>query len=438
MDQDSLASAIVESPPTATQSSLAERYVRIRAFSDTLCETLEPEDCCIQSMPDVSPTRWHLAHTTWFFETFVLSQFPGYEAKNNQYAYLFNSYYNAIGEQFPRARRGLLSRPSMRDVRGYRRAIDAAMIDLLEQLEAELPQSVASIVELGLNHEQQHQELMLTDIKHVFSCNPLFPVYRDGELTISTSPHKLGWDAFDAGVYWIGHAGQGFAYDNETPSHRVFLEPFELGTRLISCAEYLEFMLDNGYQRPDLWLSEGWRRVCEEGWRAPLYWHEREGDWHEFTLAGLRPLSLQLPACHVSYFEADAFARWFGARLPTEAEWEIASQQTPLDGNAADQLVSAGRAVHPSAATRSADQRAILQMFGDAWQWTSSSYAAYPGYQPASGALGEYNGKFMCNQYVLRGGSCATPSGHVRRTYRNFFPADARWQFSGIRLARSA
>jgi ergothioneine biosynthesis protein EgtB len=417
---------------TPRAETLAKRYTRVRELSEELCETLEPEDCCIQSMPDVSPTRWHLAHTTWFFETFVLAKQPGYRPDEDQYAYLFNSYYNTVGEQYPRARRGLLSRPTVRDVRVYRQSVDARMRPLLES-DGTGDRDWAAVVELGLHHEQQHQELMLTDIKHVFSCNPLLPVHRAGEFS-TAGPPPVGWSQFNEGLYWIGHEGDGFAYDNESPRHRVFLESFQIADRLVTCGEYLAFIEDGGYHRPDLWLSEGWQTVQESAWREPLYWTLRDDGWHEFTLAGLVPLDLQRPVCHVSCFEADAFARWAGARLPTEAEWEAAGEISPLVGNFVDRLLPAGRAIHPSAAP--VDRSPPAQMFGDVWQWTSSSYAAYPGYRPLPGALGEYNGKFMCNQYVLRGGSCATSSDHIRRTYRNFFPAAARWQFTGIRLAK--
>jgi ergothioneine biosynthesis protein EgtB len=425
---------IVERGTPATAATLAERYAHVRALSDLLCHPLEPEDCCIQSMPDVSPTRWHLAHTTWFFETFVLSKLPGYRPQDDKYTYLFNSYYNAVGDQFPRAKRGLLSRPTMSEVFSYRQAVDERMQRFLTSDRMQADDVLAAVVELGLNHEQQHQELMLTDIKHVFSCNPLWPVYRDGGFRSGTAA-AAGWAEFHEGVYQIGHEEGGFFFDNEAPRHRVFLEPFEIADQLVTCGELLEFIDGDGYKRPELWLSEGWRQVCEHGWESPLYWVERDGDWFEFTLAGLVPIDHDRPVCHVSYFEADAFARWRGARLPTEAEWEIASEDVvPLEGNFVDTLLASQAAVHPSAA--GAARALPSQMFGDVWEWTASSYAPYPGFQASGGALGEYNGKFMCNQYVLRGGSCATSSDHIRRTYRNFFPADARWQFSGFRLAR--
>jgi ergothioneine biosynthesis protein EgtB len=384
-------------------------------------------------MPDVSPTRWHLAHTTWFFETFILAAQKNYKPRHTEYRHLFNSYYNAIGKQFPRERRGLLSRPTVAQVMQYRREIDEEMAHLLAGDNFDPHTDLAALVELGLNHEQQHQELMLTDIKHVLSCNPLFPTYRSGKF-LPDEPPATGWTEFDEGLFEIGHAGRNFAYDNESPRHRVFLESFRISNSLVTCGEYLKFIDDDGYQRPELWLSEGWKQVGAQGWQAPLYWHKIEGQWHEFTLAGLRPLNHRQPVCHLSFFEADAFARWADARLPTEAEWEFASQLVPIAGNWADTSIASGVAVHPQTTPPENSQPA--QMFGAVWQWTASPYIAYPGYRPAEGAVGEYNGKFMCNQYVLRGASCATPANHVRRTYRNFFPADARWQFTGLRLAQ--
>jgi ergothioneine biosynthesis protein EgtB len=413
--------------------SWAARYLAVRRLSESLCETLTPEDCCIQSMPDASPTRWHLAHTTWFFETFILANQSSYRPSHAEYSFLFNSYYNALGEQFPRARRGLLSRPTVAQVFEYRREIDEQMLRLLSDANFSSQESARERIELGLNHEQQHQELMLTDIKHALSCNPMFPTYRPGKFLPSQSPSP-GWSDFDEGLYRIGHEAVGFAYDNETPRHRVFLEAFQISNRLVTCGEYLDFINDDGYKRPELWLSQGWGQVQEHGWNAPLYWRQIDGQRHEFTLSGLQPVDPQRPVCHVSYFEADAFARWAGARLPTEAEWEVASERIPVEGNWADTLIASGTAIHPT--TTRCENEQLSQMFGTVWQWTASPYIAYPGYRAAEGALGEYNGKFMCNQYVLRGGSCATPSNHIRRTYRNFFPPEARWQFSGLRLAK--
>jgi ergothioneine biosynthesis protein EgtB len=416
-----------------TESPLADRYLAVRRLSETLCETLEPEDCCIQSMADVSPTRWHLAHTTWFFETFILASQSFYKPYQAEYSFLFNSYYNALGEQFPRARRGLLSRPTVAQVFEYRHEIDEQMLRLLSDASFDSQASVRERIELGLNHEQQHQELMLTDIKHVLSCNPMFPTYRPGTFP-SAQAADVGWFDYNEGIYSIGHEGNGFAYDNEGPRHRVFLEAFQICNRLATCGEYLDFINDGGYKRPELWLSQGWGAVQEHGWKGPLYWRQTDEQWDEFTLSGLQPLDTLRPICHLSYFEADAFARWAGARLPTEAEWEVASGSLPVEGNWADTLIASGAAIHP--ATMQCENVKPSQMFGAVWQWTASPYIAYPGYRAADGALGEYNGKFMCNQYVLRGGSCATPANHIRRTYRNFFPPDARWQFAGLRLAK--
>jgi ergothioneine biosynthesis protein EgtB len=411
---------------------LVERYRQVRQLSETLCATLEPEDCCIQSMPDASPTRWHLAHTTWFFETFVLSLDAAYRPREGSYRYLFNSYYDAVGQQFPRAQRGLLSRPTVGEVFGYRREIDQLVVSACERQVGESAELWRNL-ELGLHHEQQHQELILTDIKHAFSCNPLFPVYRTGTFRAARSDTAPAWTSFPGGLHSIGHDGDAFAFDNERPRHRVFLEDFELADRLVTCGEFLEFIEDGGYRRPELWLSEGWQHANEQEWRAPLYWMEHDGQWQEFTLGGVTPIDPRRPVAHVSYFEADAYARWAGARLATEVEWELAAGTIPLEGCFADSLLGADAAIHPAPA---GGTERPAQMFGSLWQWTSSAYAAYPGFAAARGALGEYNGKFMCNQYVLRGGSCATPSGHIRATYRNFFPAAARWQFSGIRLAR--
>jgi len=409
------------------------RYSRVRQFSEELCEPLSAEDCAIQSMPDTSPTRWHLAHTTWFFETFVLSQLPNCKVFNPDYAYLFNSYYNTLGKQYPRSQRGLLSRPGLDDVFAWRRHVDELVLDALATGDG-VTENTLSLLEVGLNHEQQHQELMLTDIKHVLSCNPLKPTYRDGSWDASHGDCSMERLKFDEGVYWVGHGGEGFAFDNEAPRHRVFLDEFELTCRLATCGDYLQFINEGGYQQPKLWLSLGWQTVCEQGWQAPFYWCPIDGQWYQFTLAGLREVDSFSPVTHVSYFEADAFARWAGKRLPTEAEWEVASQHQSLAGNFVDTLLAEDAAIHPRGAARG--DSTIANMFGDAWEWTASSYAPYPGYTAPVGALGEYNGKFMCNQYVLRGGSCATSSIHVRPSYRNFFPPEARWQFSGIRLCQ--
>jgi ergothioneine biosynthesis protein EgtB len=415
------------------RQAMRERYQNVRQQTERLCAPLAVEDYVIQSMPDASPARWHLAHTTWFFETFVLAQAcPGHTPWHNDFAYLFNSYYNQIGAQYPRPKRGLLSRPSVAEIYDYRCAVDERMEAILsagdERVEPFLP-----TIELGLQHEQQHQELILTDLKHMLSCNPLFPVYRawTSEPTPPAPLPRLAWVEGKSGVYEIGHNGDGFAYDNEGPRHATWLQPHALASRPIVNGEYLEFINAGGYGCPELWLSMGWDTVRANQWEAPLHWVKVAGDWWHFTLAGLRPLNLDAPVCHVSYFEAEAYARWSGARLPTEAEWETAASAYPLEGH----FVESGRH-QPLPPTPLAGAGPLLQLFGDVWEWTSSPYSPYPGFSPAAGAVGEYNGKFMCNQLVLRGGSCATPHDHIRHTYRNFFQPEARWQFSGFRLAR--
>ena len=415
--------------PAKSAAGLAERYMAVRAQTERLCRGLAPEDQVVQSMPDVSPTKWHLAHTSWFFETFVLQVFaPDYQPIDPVYAFLFNSYYVHAGERHCRDQRGYISRPTVAEVGAYRRHVDAAIERLLESADAALLARIGPVLELGIQHEQQHQELLVTDIKHVFSVNPLRPVYHAATATPSSAPAPLRWIDFPGGVAWIGHKGETFSYDNESPRHRVWLEPFQLASRPTTCGEYLAFMEDGGYQRPELWLSMGWATVQEKGWTEPFYWERRGGRWSMFTLAGMREIDPAEPICHVSYYEADAYARWAGARLPTEFEWETAAQGLPPEGDFVE-----SEAFHPRAAP---DLDGLQQMFGGVWEWTRSQYSPYPGYVPAPGALGEYNGKFMCNQFVLRGGSCATPASHIRATYRNFFPPEACWQFTGIRLAR--
>ncbi|WP_456424533.1 ergothioneine biosynthesis protein EgtB [Rhodocaloribacter sp.] len=410
-------------------ASILERFQSVRRFSEVLCRPLVTEDYVIQSMPDVSPTKWHLAHTSWFFETFLLTPYlDGYSAYHPDFSYLFNSYYVLAGDRFFRPKRGLLSRPTVEEVYRYRAYVDEHMHALLDGADEALAAELAPLVEIGMNHEQQHQELILTDLKHVFSVNPLFPVYADAPPRRATVTGPTGWVAFEEGLYEIGHDGRGFAYDNEGPRHRHFLEAFALADRLVTNGEYLAFMEDGGYERPELWLSLGSAAVEANGWRAPMYWYERDGQWHQFTLSGLRPVDPDEPVCHVSYFEAEAYARWAGARLPTEQEWEVAAQGLSRTGN----FVETGH-YHPVPV---AEEGGLRQMYGDVWEWTGSAYSPYPGYTPPPGALGEYNGKFMCNQYVLRGGSCATSQSHIRPTYRNFFPPESRWQFMGIRLAR--
>ena len=404
---------------------LVARYLEIRRASEDLACSLSAEDCQIQSMPDASPVKWHLAHTTWFYETFLLLPHAlVYSEIHPTFRYLFNSYYNAIGDRVPRARRGFMSRPALAEVLDYRHAVDTAMTRFLESVD----DTLLPIIDLGLNHEQQHQELILTDIKHALAQNPLRPIFREALLSVpqgSASP--LEWIEFQGGVHEIGHEGTTFSFDNEGPRHRIYLNDYQLGSRLITCGEYLAFINDGGYRRPEFWLSDGWNTVTTQGWTAPLYWERVEDQWWITTLHGFRPLINAEPVCHVSYFEADAFARWSGARLPTEPEWEVAATHESTDGH----FLEKGD-FHP----RPAHGAGLAQLFGDTWEWTQSPYTPYPGSRPAKGALGEYNAKFMCNQLVLRGGSCATPASHIRATYRNFFPPEARWQFSGIRLAK--
>lgn len=433
-------SKTMDDASSVVAEDLLVQLQRTREFTDILCETLIAEDCCLQSMPDASPIRWHLAHTSWFFETFVLKSDSSYRVFDDHYEVLFNSYYNAVGEQFPRAQRGLLSRPSVAEVWDYRRHVDDHLARWFESGRLQSGDRLAEIVTLGIHHEQQHQELMLTDVKHLFSLNPVRPVFRDGKrVEASPEPRPLTYREVDEGLVEIGHEGTDFAYDNEGPRHTVFLEAFEIASRPVIGAEFLEFIEDGGYQRPELWLSLGWNQIQQAQWQHPLYWLKTDGLWQEFTLAGVRDLDLAAPASHISYFEADAYARWAGARLPTEAEWETAARGRAGSGNFADTLLAADWALHPTLASVEAPDDGASEpahFFGNVWEWTASSYAPYPGYAAAAGALGEYNGKFMCNQYVLRGGSVATSSSHVRPTYRNFFPSEARWQFSGFRLAR--
>jgi ergothioneine biosynthesis protein EgtB len=412
---------------------LASRYREVRGLTESLCAPLAVEDYVVQSMPDASPVKWHLAHTSWFFETFVLAPgLPGYRPFAPAFAYLFNSYYNAVGERLPRPQRGLLTRPTVDEVYRYRRYVDEQVLRWLETAGESLFRRTAATLVLGLHHEQQHQELILTDLKHAFSRNPLRPTYREREGPVTGPGSPLRWRSYPAGLHRIGHGGKGFAFDNESPRHRVFVAAFQIACRPVTNGEYLAFLEDGGYERPEFWLSDGWYARGREGWQSPHYWEKGDGGWQVFTLAGMRPLIEAEPVCHVSYYEADAFARWAGARLATEAEWEVAAADSPLAGN----FVDSGR-LHPAAAGPATGPD-LGQLFGDVWEWTGSPYVAYPGYRPAAGALGEYNGKFMCNQFVLRGGSCATPRSHIRRSYRNFFPPEARWQFSGIRLAKDA
>jgi len=409
-----------------------ERYRSIRHLTGTLAAPLSTEDCAIQSMPDASPVKWHLAHTTWFFETFVLARhLPRYRLFDPAYRVLFNSYYHSVGDKHPRSERGMLSHPGIEEIFAYRHHVDEAMLALCA--ERREPSEVGSLVELGLHHEQQHQELILTDVKHLLSRNPLKPAYQKQWPLTPIRARKRGWISFGAGLYEIGHSGPDFCFDNETPRHRVWLDAYQIASHPVTHGDFIEFIDDGGYRRPELWLSAGWDAVRSGGWQAPQYWERRNGRWDSFTLHGEVPVDPHTPICHVSFYEAEAFARWANERMPTEAEWEVAARDASLAGN----FLESG-ALHPLALREAPADGVLAQAFGDVWEWTRSDYAPYPGFRAAPGALGEYNGKFMCGQYVLRGGSCATPSSHIRATYRNFFPPETRWQFSGLRLARDA
>jgi ergothioneine biosynthesis protein EgtB len=428
----SIRAARTEATAAAIDRDFGAEFVRIRDMTLALCSSLEIEDCVVQSMPDASPLKWHLAHTTWFFEHFLLREFAkDYWPFDEQYAFLFNSYYQAVGSMHQRPVRGLLSRPTVSDVIRYRKHVDERVQTVLAANSGDM--RLQSLVMLGLNHEQQHQELMLTDIKHAFSCNPLLPAYRPSQPKLAElgaiGPSELQFVYFEGGIKAIGANDTEFAFDNERPRHRVLLEPFALANRLIINSEYLEFIRDGGYENPVLWLSDGWDAVNREGWSRPLYWSKSLDS--EFTLHGIAELDLNAPLCHVSYYEADAFARWVGRRLPTEAEWEVVGSTTPLQGN-----FCGNDALQPMPVDDAADRIPVKQMYGDVWEWTASAYSSYPGFRPLEGALGEYNGKFMSNRMVLRGGSCVTPDHHIRASYRNYFAPDARWQFSGVRLAQ--
>jgi ergothioneine biosynthesis protein EgtB len=417
----------VADPLSHAGLSLSERFLEVRGTSMRITAGLSAEDQMLQSMPEASPTKWHLAHTTWFFETFILlPRMAGYRAFDPRFQYLFNSYYKQLGTHPYRGARSLLSRPSAEEVRAYRLHVENALTPLLTTASAE----VLDLVELGLNHEQQHQELILTDLKHALWSSPMRPE-RFEEHASKDSGAPLAWVEVEGGIHSVGHAGRGFAFDNECPRHEVLLGPSRIASRAVTNGDYLEFMQDAGYRRPELWLSDGWDQVCAQGWNSPLYWeHDADGRWFQFVTngveAGMREVNPAEPVCHISFYEADAYARWCGARLPTEEEWEIVASRAETKGSFLDNNV-----FHPLP-----KQGDGLQMFGDVWEWTASPYVAYPGFKPAAGLIGEYNGKFMCNQMVLRGGSCATPASHIRASYRNFFPPQARWQFSGVRLAK--
>lgn len=411
-------------------SSLTSLYNQIRQDSVDICAPLAIEDYGIQTMADVSPIKWHLAHTSWFFETFILKPFaPDYQEFHARYEYLFNSYYEQIGSFHPRPERGLLSRPSVEDVYRYRHHVDQAVQDLLCAARNAHSDEIKQRCMLGIQHEQQHQELMLTDIKHVFNYNPLKPVYKSTPIVDSISPQAMRWHEQPEGVYRVGDNGdQHFIYDNESPQHKVYIAPFRIASRPVTNVEYLEFMTAGGYQRAQYWLADGWKTVNTEQWQGPLYWQQVDGEWYEMTLAGLRPLDLAAPVSHVSLYEAQAYANWQQKRLPTEQEWEIIARDLSVEGNLRDTGY-----LQPMASSQSG----LIQFFGDVWEWTMSAYSPYPGYRSAAGALGEYNGKFMSSQMVLRGGSCVTPKNHIRTSYRNFFYPKDRWQFTGIRLAES-
>ncbi len=434
--------SVLPTPVPIDRRTLLDHHRRVRSTTIALCDPLSAEDMAVQVEPHASPAKWHLAHTTWFFETFVLEAHErGFTPYDERFRVLFNSYYHGVGEQHPRRRRGALTRPSIGEVMAYRDTIDERVAALLARCDEATLAVIAPLIELGLHHEQQHQELLLTDVKLLLAANPIRPRYREepddglADPAARGTAGPLGWIGFDAGVVAIGHDGPGFAYDNEGPRHRRFLEPFELADRLVTNAELLAFVEDGGYRRPGPWLDDGWTWVRGGDRRHPEYWRRGDDGWREFTLHGERPLDPEAPACHLSFFEADAYARWAGARLPTEGEWEHASEGEEIAGN----LLESGR-LHPAPApapTRAAGGGGLRQMFGDVWEWTRSAHEPYPGYRPEPGAIGEYNGKFMCGSFVLRGGSCATSRSHVRRTYRNFFAPGAVWQLTGLRLARS-
>ncbi len=418
------------SPEERAAEMLGKQFIAVRQQTVALAASLSAEDQMIQSCPEASPAKWHQAHTSWFFETFVLSaHLPGYGPFHPKFRDLFNSYYNAVGQQPDKAIRSTFSRPTLEEIRKYRAHVDEHMLKLLPS--KGVADAVQKLVTLGLNHEQQHQELLVTDIKHAFWTNPLRPAYHPSTAAApaSSAVPQQKPQLYPEGLYEVGAEDGAFCFDNEASRHKVFVRPFRFGMRLATCGEYLSFMEDRGYARPELWLSEGWKTVQAHHWNAPLYWEKVGDHWHQFTCSGMRKVEETEPVCHVSYYEADAFARWAGARLPTEFEWEVAAAKLTIQGN----LLENGR-FHPGAAVP-AKEEGPLQIFGDVWEWTASAFLPYPGYKPAAGALGEYNAKFMSNQMVLRGGSCVTPRSHIRASYRNFFPPETRWQFSGIRLA---
>jgi len=418
-----------------------EDFARIRRQSVVIAEPLLAEDQTVQSMPDASPTKWHLAHTTWFFEAFILKPYaPNYGVFSDSFFYLFNSYYEAMGPRHARPQRGMLTRPSLDDVHAYRTYVDEQLTLYVEQAEGPEWAQLEPLLVLGLNHEQQHQELMLTDILHLFSCTPLRPAYRTPSTSLlSAAAPAVTWHPYEGGLAEVGHPGDTFSFDNETPRHTVVVNPFRLASRLVTNGEWKAFMADGGYRRPELWMSDGWSVVQQEEWQMPLYWRSCEdGEFETLTLNGVQHVADGTPVCHISCYEADAFARWAGKRLPSEFEWELAARGVRPFGNTLGSGALCPLPASASLTQGSQGDEGPAQLFGDVWEWTGSPYVAYPGYRPAAGAIGEYNGKFMCNQMVLRGGSCVTPDGHIRATYRNFFYPHQRWQFSGLRLAEDA
>ncbi len=429
-------------PMSHDPDSLVDLFDRVRTHTEALAAPLSPEDQTVQSMADVSPTKWHRAHVTWFFETFLLAENENsFTPFQDQYWFLFNSYYESLGPRFTRAERGYITRPGAHDVGVYRENVDARVRDLISTVDGGTLGKLSATIELGFHHEQQHQELLLMDIKHVLSINPLRPVYAGSPAPVS-EPDRLGWVEVEGGLVEVGHTGAGFSFDNEMPRHRTWLEPYRVADRLVTNGEWLQFMADGGYDRAELWLSAGWAQVQAEGWRAPLYWTDLDGVWHEHTLHGTHPIDPGLPATHVSHYEADAYATWAGKRLPTESEWEHAvisdgqGDAAQVGGNLAGTTsIDAQGAGTFHARSAGPSTGHLRQVYGDSWEWTGSSYLPYPGFHPPAGAIGEYNGKFMSNQMVLRGGSALTPPGHARLTYRNFFPSSARWAMSGVRLA---
>lgn len=416
-----------------TKNELIQKYLNVRHYTEKLIDPLEVEDTVVQPIMDVSPPKWHLGHTTWFFETFLLTPYrTDYKPFHPKYSFIFNSYYDHVGERVERAKRGLLSRPTLKEVLTYRKAIDEYMVDFIDVTSEDDWLKVAELIELGLNHEQQHQELFLTDIKYILGHNPLFPAYWPNNSPQQTNLKNIEFIEVPGGTYSIGHPVEGFHYDNESPVHNVLIDDFLLQNRLVTNGEYLAFIEDGGYKNFRHWLAEGWDTVNQQNWQAPLYWHFIDGKWHEYTLYGLEPLNLESPVCHISFYEAEAYASWAGKRLPTEAEWEVAAKLHLTDTDINQPFTN--EKFHPEPA-QNFENKIVHQMIGEVWQWTAGSYLPYPGYRHTADALGEYNGKFMINQMVLRGGSCATPPDHIRITYRNFFHADKRWQFSGLRLA---